>query len=64
MANVEARDVAPILGAALPRYPMPVALIGRLAVDERARGKRIGEALLIDAMRRTLERAASSGASG
>jgi hypothetical protein len=30
----------------LPRYPIPVALIGRLAVDERACGRRLGERLL------------------
>jgi predicted N-acetyltransferase YhbS len=40
----------------LPRYPdVPAALLGRLAVDLRHRGKRLGESLLIDAMRRTLE---------
>lgn len=32
----------------LPRYPVPVVIIGRLAVDERARGRRMGERLLPD----------------
>jgi ribosomal protein S18 acetylase RimI-like enzyme len=40
----------------LPRYPeVPAALLGRLAVDTHHRGKRLGEFLLFDAMRRTLQ---------
>jgi predicted GNAT family N-acyltransferase len=35
----------------LPRYPVPVALIGRLAVDSIARSQRLGETLLIHALR-------------
>ena len=35
----------------LPRHPVPVALIGRLAVDITARGERLGEALLMHALR-------------
>jgi GNAT superfamily N-acetyltransferase len=38
--------------ADLPRYPMPVALIGRLAIDHRAQRKGFGERLLGDALRR------------
>jgi GNAT superfamily N-acetyltransferase len=39
----------------LPRYgAIPAALIGRLARDERARGRGIGELLLADAIRRVL----------
>lgn len=34
----------------LPRHPIPVALIGRLAVDNVARGHRLGETLLIHAL--------------
>lgn len=36
----------------LPRIDMPVVLIGRLAVDRSAQGQRLGEYLLIDALRR------------
>ena len=36
----------------LPRRPVPVAHLGRFAVDRNAQGKRLGEYLLIDAMRR------------
>jgi len=35
----------------LPRHPVPVALIGRLAVDNTARRQRLGETLLIHALR-------------
>lgn len=39
----------------LPQYPvLPAALIGRLAVEQKFRGKRLGAALLFDAMRRAL----------
>lgn len=35
----------------LPRHPIPVVLIGRLAVDIGARGRGLGETLLIHALR-------------
>ena len=39
----------------LPRYPeVPAALLGRLAVDTKHQGKKLGEFLLFDAMYRTL----------
>lgn len=36
----------------LPHIDMPVVLIGRLAVDRSVQGQRLGEFLLIDALRR------------
>lgn len=54
MASAVSADLGSVTGQKLPRYPMPVALIGRLAVDVRARGRRLGEALLIDALQRVL----------
>jgi GNAT superfamily N-acetyltransferase len=40
--------------ARLPRYKLlPAVLVGRLAVDQRFRGRRLGSALVIDAVRRT-----------
>lgn len=39
----------------LPRYPlMPATLIGRLAVDRHYQGKKCGELLLVDALKRSL----------
>ena len=55
MASVASEGLAAALVKKLPRYPMPVALIGRLAVDERVRGRRIGERLLVDALRRVVD---------
>lgn len=39
----------------LPRYPVPVVHLGRLAVDASARGHSLGSHLLIDALRRSVE---------
>lgn len=38
----------------LPRYPTPVVLLGRLAVDESAKGQGLGKILLLDALKRVL----------
>ena len=45
----------------LPRYPIPVAHLGRLAVDRSAGGQRLGEFLLMDALARTLRAADQIG---
>ncbi len=39
----------------LPRHPVPVVLIARLAVDRSAQGQRLGEKLLLDALARSVE---------
>lgn len=52
MASVEAKKVSKALRGQLPRYPLPVALLGRLAVQGSAQGQRVGQRLLIDALRR------------
>lgn len=38
----------------LPRHPLPVVLLARLAVDRDFQGKGIGEMLLLDALERSL----------
>jgi ribosomal protein S18 acetylase RimI-like enzyme len=38
----------------LPRYPVPVVHLARLAVDHRAQGRGLGETLLMDALQRAL----------
>lgn len=38
----------------LPRYPIPVAHLGRLATCRSVRGQGLGEALLVDALKRSL----------
>lgn len=39
----------------LPRYPVPVILLARLAVDLRYQGQRLGADLLLDALERAAE---------
>ena len=39
----------------LPKHPVPVILLGRLAVDQKASGQGLGKALLRDALCRSLE---------
>jgi GNAT superfamily N-acetyltransferase len=38
----------------LPKHPVPVILLARLAVDQAAQGQGLGEILLVDALRRCL----------
>ena len=38
----------------LPRYPTPMALLGRLAVDESTKGQGLGKILLLDVLQRVL----------
>jgi GNAT superfamily N-acetyltransferase len=39
----------------LPRYPIPVVHLGRLAIDLKSQGKGLGELLLIDALKRSAQ---------
>ncbi len=51
-------DLPDDLARKLPRYPqLPVTLLGRLAVDQSARGQGFGEHLLLDALNRSLTHA-------
>src|SRR5438309_5522586 len=45
----------------LPRHPVPVALLARLAVDSAVRGQGLGRLLMLDALRRCLELSAQLG---
>ncbi len=49
------------LSKGLPRYPIPVIILARLAVDNSWKGKGLGAALLVDAMRRVLNAADIAG---
>jgi GNAT superfamily N-acetyltransferase len=64
MALIESTQATAVVRTKLPRYPLPVALVGRLAVDERARGQRLGERLLLDALRRIVDVADHIGCVG
>lgn len=53
--TVELKDIPEGFARKLPRYPVvPATLLGRLAVATNFRGRRLGETLLTDALRRTL----------
>lgn len=62
MGSIEFFSVPESKKSGLPKYPTPVAKIGRLAVDERAKGDGIGKFLLIDAFRRIYEASQSVAA--
>lgn len=55
MACIEFAEIPESYNRGLPRYPIPVAKIGRLAVDSKSQGKKIGSALLINALKKILE---------
>ncbi len=45
-AQIEVQDLPPAKQGRLPRYPLPVLRLARLAVDKRAQGRRVGLTLL------------------
>lgn len=61
VGSVVYEDAPERLGKGIPRHPIPVLLLARLAVDERWHGKGLGAALVADAMRRTLQVADIAG---
>ena len=62
---VNANELPDALARKLRRYPqLPVTLVGRLAVDQSMRGKGMGQFLLMDALRRSLEAAPNIAATG
>lgn len=50
--SIRADDLPPEHKRRLPNYPIPVALLGRLAVDKNHQGQRLGTILLADALQR------------
>ena len=54
-ADVPVSDLPSDVARRLPRYPsVPAARIGRLAIDQRFQGRRLGGALLLNAAMRAL----------
>ena len=61
--SIEPGELPPDLARRFPSYPkLPAVLIGRLARDQKYKGRGIGEILLVDALRRCLENTATVGA--
>lgn len=49
------KDELPLaLAKRLPHYPVPAAVLGRLAIDREQQGRGLGETLLLDAIRRVV----------
>lgn len=62
--SIRCTDVPESLAKKLPRYPVPVALIGRLAVDSGFQGKGLGSILLADACRKVAHASATLAVAG
>lgn len=52
MGEINLLSLSPELLKKLPKHPVPVARMGRLAVDTSTKGKGLGKLLLVDAMKR------------
>jgi len=61
VGDVVYEDAPERLAKGLPRYPIPMLHLARLAVDCRWQGKGLGAVLVVDAMRRTLQVADIAG---
>jgi GNAT superfamily N-acetyltransferase len=56
MTSVGLKDLPENIIRKLPKYPyIPAVLLGRLAIDVKYRGKRLGEYLLMDALHKSLK---------
>ena len=64
MATLDSSAASPHVTGKLPRYPIPVALIGRLAIERRAQRRGYGELLLGDALARVQAAAGQVGCLG
>ncbi len=52
--SIELNHLPESLARKLPKHPIPAALLGRLAVSQKAQGYGVGKMLLVDAIKRTL----------
>ena len=62
--SVACSDLPGELARKLPRYPVPVALIGRLAVDTAVQGTGLGSILVADACRKVAQASAVLAVAG
>jgi ribosomal protein S18 acetylase RimI-like enzyme len=53
-ASFEKDELPSALAKRLPHYPVPAAVLGRLAIDREQQGRGLGETLLLDAIRRVV----------
>lgn len=52
--SISGTDLPPDVAKRLPRFPLPVTLLGRMAVAQDLQGSGLGEYLLLDALNRAL----------
>lgn len=50
--SIQAAELPEELGKKLPRFPLPVTLLGRMTVSQSLRGQRLGEFLQMHALER------------
>ena len=62
--SVSCSELPESLAKKLPRYPVPVALIGRLTVATACQGKGLGAILLADACRKVAHASAALAVAG
>lgn len=62
MSSIDFQNVPLSFRSGIPKYPIPVAIIGRLAVDLNYQGKKLGGILLINALKRIFEASKSVAA--
>ena len=58
-ASFEKDQLPPTQAKRLPHYPVPAAILGRLAVDREQQGRGLGETLLLDAIHRVVRASAT-----
>lgn len=59
--SVSLEEAPPSVKSGLPRHPVPVILLARLAVDSTEQGRGLGASLLKDALLRTIQAAEIAG---
>ncbi len=60
-STIEFNSLPPNYQKALPAYPIPVLLIGKLAVDLKVQGQGLGGELLVDALLRAVKASSEIG---
>lgn len=54
MSEIQRESMPKSYGKGLPRYPVPAMRMGKLAVDSSMQGRKLGEALLMECLRRAI----------
>lgn len=60
--SIPSLQIPDIIRKKLPKYhDLPVTLLGRLAIDNKFKGKKLGQLLLIDALKRSYDTSSTIG---